>query len=666
MQDDNLSDKVFDSLVEELVTGQRPPDLSARILSAWQAEQRSSKLAQHGKSSSGGKPKIASWMAIVAACLLLGFVGWSLIAGPGVTKNPKPLIADNDLGKSGSNGNNNVGQNSSDSNKGSPTLTDSKPPKSNSSQPTPREAPEKITAPFELDSDLVKRPQADSPALVSSSQKRPDAEIVAELDRRMNELWSSQSVTPSASLSPAELAQRISQTLTGQQVSDAQLKQWIDAKKQQLNSASLIASGVDSVAFERFWSQRLVQHWLGRSTKGDAESALVESLATQMGRQKQWNVVVSELIGGELQEDSLSNQFYGLLAGGENHRLVECIGKNFMNQQVACMRCHAQPDRESSESHQQSAYWSLVGLLKGIEPPGAGQLVNDRQHELFRAEQSPGIYYELPSGVLKQTFAQLPEGKNWRSESVAVPRQALGKWIAESNSLDQATVNLVWQIIYGRPLVPQVPSVDVAGLEQREATLNFLAEQFDASGHNLKNLIGWIVSSRAFASQNLAMTRDQWIETDDRQLEARQLADRVFATGVQPAASPLKKRLKDNLEYVVQWRASEPNALLAQPAPQSPNTKVVPAGKQEAPFSMDFAIHGLRHSATELAYVDRILRTEKLTWADRVQHIVGLSSMTQANDDGLQFAAKELLQHHSGDAKSALLDLLWAVQVSQL
>jgi hypothetical protein len=389
-----------------------------------------------------------------------------------------------------------------------------------------------------------------------------------------------------------------------------------------------------------------------------------------MNSEKQWNVVVAELIGGELNENSLANQFLSLLAGGENHRLVECIGKNFLNQQIACMRCHKRPDSDNLPENQQSAYWSLVALFKGIETQGPGKLIKDRQPELFAnsvsKQSEPSVYFELPSGVLKQAFALLPNGQDWHTFAVAVPRASLGKWVGDSDELDRAAVNTAWQLVFGRPLVPLVPSVDVVGLDQRQQILDFLAQQFDAAGHDLEQLVGWIVSSRSFASQPSSISRDQWIDTNDEQLGSRQLADLVFATGAQPTTTPVRKRLQDNLNFVVQWRASKPNTLLAQRAQLEPGKKAIQRNKPDAPFSSNFAIHGLRHTTAEQAYVDRILRAEKLTWAARVQHVVSLSSMGLANDDGLQFSAKELLQHHSGDAKSALLDLLWAVQASQL
>ncbi len=338
------------------------------------------------------------------------------------------------------------------------------------------------------------------------------------------------------------------------------------------------------------------------------------------------------------------------------------------------MRCHRLPDADNTPENQQSTYWSLVATLKGVEGHGAGKPVVDRQENLFGStkQSEPGVYFELPSGALKQAFATLPDGTSWKSvDNATLPRQALANWIKDSQQFDQATVNTVWQLVFGRPLMPQNIGIDAVALEHRQQMLEFLAEQFDLADHDLSQLVGWVVSSRAFAVRPSNMTRDQWQQLEPEKLDQWQLSDWTFATGAktsQPTNS--RVRLQDNLKYVVQWRAtSKPQPVLSQPSPDlqkvSPERLAKNLKNQRPTFSSSFAIHGLRHTMAEEAFVDRLLRSEKLTWQERVQHVVGLTGANGASDD-TQFSAKELLQYHSGDSKAALLDLLWAAQNSQL
>lgn len=704
MQHNDLSEQVFDSLVQEMITGQRPPDLTSRILAAIDRESQSnaapsqllapplitsSRQATQTQPSTASSPNVKavatassgsrtfSFVALaVVATLLFGFLGWRWIdrandssVGPGsqiATGGNVLDVGNNSKASSGEL----VGTTTGEENG---SLKSKGPSKGSSS---PRHVPEVIDSlPFELDSklshqggtDLLKQPR-------KVAEKLSQQQIVAQLDQQLESMWQGMDVSIAGQLTPVELAQQISQALTGHQVSESELDQIVDDKKQSLKKADLIRSATSSMAFQRLWSERLVQYWTGRA-QGETERSLVDSLSQRMREEKRWNVVVAELLGGDLSsEDSASSKFLSLLAGGENHRLVECIGRGFMNQQVACMRCHRLPDAENSPANQQATYWSLVATLKGVEGHGAGKQVDDRQETLFVStkQTEPGVYFELPSGALKQAFATLPDGTSWKSiDNATLPRKALANWIRDSQQFDQATVNTVWQLVFGRPLMPQNIGVDAVALEHRQQMLEFLAEQFDLADHDLSQLVGWVVSSRAFAVRPDTLTREQWQQLDQEKLDQWQLSDWTFATGAKTSRpTNSRARLQDNLKYVVQWRASgKPQPVLSQPSPDlpklSPDRLVKNLKNQRPTFSSSFAVHGLRHTMAEEAFVDRLLRSEKLTWQERVQHVVGLTGANGASDD-TQFSAKELLQHHSGDSKAALLDLLWATQNSQL
>lgn len=705
MQHNDLSEQVFDSLVQEMVTGQRPPDLTARILAAIEREsqsnaaplklvappviasarqsiqaQASNPLTQKATvATASSSSRTLSFVVIaVAATLLFGFLGWRWIdkandssVGPGsqIARDTKSgeLYGEN---KSKASPSELAGATTGE---GNGSQKSQEPSKSN---PSPRHVPETIDSlPFELDSRLSQ--QGGTNALKQprkASEKLSEQQIVAQLDQQLESMWQDMNVSVAGQLTPVELAQQLSEALTGYQVPEGELAQIVDDKKQSIKKTELIRNATSSMAFQRFWSERLIQYWTGRA-QGDTERSLVDSLAQRMREEKRWNVVVAELLGGDLSsEESTSNKFLSLLAGGENHRLVECIGRGFLNQQVACMRCHRLPDADNTPANQQATYWSLVATLKGIEGHGAGSQIADRQEALFLSERQsePSVYFELPSGALKQAFATLPDGTSWKSaDNPTMPRQALASWIKDSHQFDQATVNTVWQLVFGRPLMPQNIGVDAVALEHRQQMLEFLAEQFDLADHDIGQLIGWVVSSRAFAVRPSNMTRDQWQQLEPEKLDQWQLSDWTFATGAKTSQpTNTRARLQDNLKYVVQWRAtSKPQPVLSQPSPDlqkvSPERLAKNLKNQRPTFSSSFAIHGLRHTMAEEAFVDRLLRSEKLTWQERVQHVVGLTGANGTSDD-TQFSAKELLQYHSGDSKAALLDLLWAAQNSQL
>ena len=76
--------------------------------------------------------------------------------------------------------------------------------------------------------------------------------------------------------------------------------------------------------------------------------------------------------------------------------------------------------------------------------------------------------------------------------------------------------------------------------------------------------------------------------------------------------------------------------------------------------SPGYAIHRGRLSQDQQSYVAGLAASEKLTWEQKVEHIVSLSPTLTANG-GVKRLSDELLKS-LGDPKAALTELMWAVQ----
>jgi hypothetical protein len=73
-----------------------------------------------------------------------------------------------------------------------------------------------------------------------------------------------------------------------------------------------------------------------------------------------------------------------------------------------------------------------------------------------------------------------------------------------------------------------------------------------------------------------------------------------------------------------------------------------------------YAIHRGRLSQDQLSYIAGLAASEKLTWEQKVEHIVRLSP-TLAASENVKRMSEELLKS-LGDPKSVLTELMWAVQ----
>jgi hypothetical protein len=94
-------------------------------------------------------------------------------------------------------------------------------------------------------------------------------------------------------------------------------------------------------------------------------------------------------------------------------------------------------------------------------------------------------------------------------------RQRLAAWVTDpkNEAFARATVNRVWAILYGRPLVEPVD--DIPRDKEVPAALDLLAQDFAAHGFDLRRLIGTIVLSEPF-TRDSALPEGEITETQEK------------------------------------------------------------------------------------------------------------------------------------------------------
>ncbi|MGN6134491.1 MAG: DUF1549 domain-containing protein, partial [Aureliella sp.] len=198
-----------------------------------------------------------------------------------------------------------------------------------------------------------------SPIAVAAAAKPwADAEIVAWVDDRFNQLWQREQVQPSQFLADEALARRVAQILAGDQ-------QALSSPSPRELTDRLLQSGT----FAEHWADRIVAYWLRGTAAANANdkdgAALRANLAQQIVARKPWNEVVASLIGS--QPDSSEAAFLSTLAGGNNHRLASRVGSVVLDEALGCARCHDASDNGRVISTDQDEYWSLVAIFTGLD-----------------------------------------------------------------------------------------------------------------------------------------------------------------------------------------------------------------------------------------------------------------------------------------------------------
>ncbi len=668
------SDKILDSFLEEVVTGRRPPDLLASITTAWQQEQAgqiplpnkaeaaSELIAPPIVARAKPKPKPApvpakrrvshAWhvLLVVAASgvLIACAIQWR-----GAFVSTKGSIATAPMGSDGA----------PQQNPQVATTNDPNSPKKEADEfngeklgidnvPFATHEPK----PAEIE------PSTDS---IATLNRLSDQQIVELIDKQLAMLWQRLKVTPESKLEANQLAQLLSRTLTGQALPstiDAELAEIKNEERREQVIARMVEQAIDSQAFSRLWAKELVTTWL-RGGSLPLNSAPVEQLeqlvANGIAGDQPWNQVVSKVISG----DAVVTAF----AGGANHRLASHLSGAFLDSSLGCVRCHESKGSGGSATSQKQ-YWSLVATLMGLdvrsEEKSAERKAVDKQAEVFAESKIPSLFFDRPDGTLEAAKFVLPDGQPWQSVVGAkTPRAALAQWIGDSNQADQAIVNQVWQVALGRPLVASNVLVDDVGLTERTELHQLLAQQFRAHGRNVSQLVGWVVRSDAFARNSISVDQNRWLEAAESDIENWHLAEMTFAARTSLGEQAVKGGLESSLAAAVKWNqpSSEGGtSVLAQPG-LAPSTKSNVTIKSDIVMpSTGYAIHHGRLSPVQQSYVAGLAASEKLTWEQKVEHIVSLSPMLTVSG-GVKKLSEELLKS-LGEPKAALTELMWAVQ----
>ena len=506
-----------------------------------------------------------------------------------------------------------------------------------------------------------------------SSPRLSDQQIVELIDTQLATLWQRLKVVPASRMDDLQLAQALSKTLAGQQLPNAALAELAELKPAE-RLDRVISQAVDSQAFARRWAGELTSQWTrGGSLARDSAAVkrLEEFLASGIAGAKSWNEVVTQVLSGE---SAAGDVLVSSMAGGGNHRLASRLSSSFMDSSLACVRCH-ESKNPTDDVKSQEQYWSLVALLMGLDvrtsEPTAERSSIDKQAELFAATKQPSLFFERPDGTLEAAKFVLPDGQPWQSVAGAhSPRAALAMWIGNSVQADEAIVNQIWQVALGRPLVAANAVLDDAGIAERTELQQLLAQQFRAHGRRLPQLIGWIVRSDAFARDALKIDQNRWLQAPESDIENWHLAEMTFAARSSLGQQAVKGGLENALAAATKWNQSitaSSNSVQANGPSVLAQPNVDPKLKSKTPVKIEsmmpavgYAIHRGRLSGGQKTFISRLAASEKLTWEQKVEHIVSLSP-NQSTSNNVKRLSEELLKSLN-DPGAALTELLWAVQ----
>jgi hypothetical protein len=236
-----------------------------------------------------------------------------------------------------------------------------------------------------------------------------------------------------------------------------------------------------------------------------------------------WDKIVHELIVARPEDSRDKGAVWYLYERQNNYQAIaEAVAPIAFGVQINCAQCHNHPLAAEVE---QRHYWGLVAAFnrsKNVEAasgPGVAEsaIGGFISFSNLKKESQPAQLAFLNGCVVPEQrpadrekeidspdrYRVPPPKEKEKPAQPAVPkfsrREALANAVTHQNpQLARAFVNRIWALLFGRGLVNPVDQIDSRHRASHPALFNWLAQEFEDDGYDIKDLIQQIVLSQAY------------------------------------------------------------------------------------------------------------------------------------------------------------------------
>ena len=353
-----------------------------------------------------------------------------------------------------------------------------------------------------------------SQKLSASERPKPGAEKsssggrAAFIDRLLESSWKKAGVSLGKVATEEEYLRRSYLDLLGRiptvQEANAYLQTKETDKREKL---------VDFLLEHADYPKNLATQWtillVGRGNQGRRvdRGALASWLRKQFAANRPWNDVVFDLVtaAGSNKQNGAVNYILAHLEF-DAVPLTSRTTRLFLGQQIQCTQCHDHPSNE----WKQGDFWGINAFFKGLKREDK-TAVNDTGLEAYdhtEVTDEPSdayVRFEKRNGLVGIAFPRFLNGQKISQGTDVIRRTELGKLIVDPKNelLSCACVNRIWAHFMGRGFVNPVDDLGPHNLPSNPELLEELGHEFRESRYDLKQLIRWIMASRAYQASSV-------------------------------------------------------------------------------------------------------------------------------------------------------------------
>lgn len=371
---------------------------------------------------------------------------------------------------------------------------------------------------------LLKRPEQIRPSFDASVMQ-----AARRVDREFEQAWEAQGLRPAPQAPWHAVARRISLGMVGNGLSLEEYR-WLEKIPQEQR----VSWWTEYLLDDRRWADHLAERF-ARATVGTAGGPFliyrrrkyVDWLADRFQENMAYDQLVRKLLvaKGSWTDSPEVNFLTATMDEGEDKqpdpvRLAGRTSRAFLGMRIDCLQCHndylgnvkfpqTHGDQEVQDSEglrvgQQSDFHQLAAYFGGV-----------RMENPFSGLKNEGIAYTtkyLGDEQDTQVVPQVPFEQQWCLDQ-ATSREGLAQWVTHKNNraFARATINRMWAILTGRPLVQPIDDIPAAG--PFPPGLEPLVDDFIEHRYDMKRLVRVIVATRVYQIDS------QWSQGDSSEVE---------------------------------------------------------------------------------------------------------------------------------------------------
>jgi len=348
-----------------------------------------------------------------------------------------------------------------------------------------------------------------------------------KVDHEFRKAWEDQGLRPAPPAAWYTVARRISLGMVGNGLS---LEEYRSLER--ISEDKRVSWWTEYLLNDRRWADHFAERF-ARATVGTSGGPFliyrrrkyVDWLADRFEENMAYNQVVRRILAarGSWIDSPEVNFITATMDESDNRkpdaiRLAGRTSRAFLAMRIDCLQCHNDylgnvkfPGSEAIENHsdtalrvgEQSDFHQLAAYFGGVrmENPFSGVKDQGEQYKTrYLGDQDESV-----------VEPQVPFDPQWCSDPAT--RQGLADWVTHSSNraFARATVNRVWAILTGRPLVQPIDDIPAQG--PYPPGLEPLVDDFLEHGYDIKRLVRLIVATRAYQIDS------QWSQGDSTQTE---------------------------------------------------------------------------------------------------------------------------------------------------